>query len=170
MQTTSVKLYSLGYTNVKTYWTAALFIAGNILLPQLCHLIPQGGIQWLPIYFFTLIGAYKYGWKVGLLTAIVSPIVNSMWFGMPASAMLPAILFKSILLAAIAGYVAKRFQKVSILLLASVVISYQLVGTIAEWIWTGSFMTAIQDFRIGIPGILFQIFGGYLFIHYLIRK
>ena len=170
MQTTSVKLYSLEYNNAKTYWTAALFVTGNILLPQLCHLIPQGGMQWLPIYFFTLIGAYKYGWRVGLLTAVISPIVNSAGFGMPAPAVLPVILFKSILLAAAAGYAAKRFRKISVLLLAGVVLSYQIVGTFGEWIWTGSFHTAIQDFRIGLPGMLLQIFGGYLFIKYLIRK
>ena len=63
MESTTVKLYSLNYGNVRTYLAASLFIVGNILFPQFFHLIPQGGITWLPIYFFTLIGAYKYGWK-----------------------------------------------------------------------------------------------------------
>lgn len=99
METKTVKLYSLDYSNVKTYLIAALFIAGNMALPQLFHLIPQGGITWLPIYFFTLIGAYKFGWKVGLLTAVLSPIANSLLFGMPLPAVLPAILLKSVLLA-----------------------------------------------------------------------
>lgn len=85
METTTVKLYSLDYSNVKTYWAASLFIIGNILFPQLFHLIPQGGITWLPIYFFTLIGAYKYGWKVGLLTAVLSLAINSLLFSMPGS-------------------------------------------------------------------------------------
>ena len=58
---TTVKLYSLNYSNVKTYLAASLFIVGNILFPRLFHLIPLGGLTWLPIYFFTLIGAYKYG-------------------------------------------------------------------------------------------------------------
>lgn len=62
MQNT-VKLYTYGYSEAKTYLAAALFVLGNIALPQLFHLVPQGGITWLPIYFFTLIGAYKYGWK-----------------------------------------------------------------------------------------------------------
>lgn len=77
----TVKLYSLGYKEAKTYLFAALFIIGNILFPQLCHLIPNGGHIFLPIYFFTLIGAYKYGWKVGLLTAVLSPIINSALLG-----------------------------------------------------------------------------------------
>ena len=99
METKTVKLYSLDYSNAKTYLMAALFIAGNMALPQLFHLIPQGGITWLPIYFFTLIGAYKFGWKVGLLTAVLSPVINSLLFGMPLPAVLPAILLKSVLLA-----------------------------------------------------------------------
>ena len=106
MRTTTLRLYSLEYKQAKTYLAVALFVAGNILLPQLCHWVPQGGIRWLPIYFFTLVGAYKYGWKVGLLTAIVSPLVNSALFGMPAVAVLPAVLLKSVLLAVAAGYAA----------------------------------------------------------------
>lgn len=87
-----VRLHSLTYGETKTYLFAALFIAGNILLPQLCHLAPLGGVRWLPIYFFTLVGACKYGWRVGLLTALLSPLINSALFGMPAAAALPPIL------------------------------------------------------------------------------
>lgn len=73
---TSAKLYSLNYSNVRTYLFALLFVAGNIALPQICHLVPYGGPTLLPIYFFTLIAAYKYGFRVGLLTAILSPVIN----------------------------------------------------------------------------------------------
>ena len=44
---TTVKLYSLNYSNVKTYLAASLFIVGNILFPRLFHLIPLGGLTWL---------------------------------------------------------------------------------------------------------------------------
>ena len=143
---------------------------GNIALPQLFHLVPQGGVTWLPIYFFTLVGAYKYGWKVGLMTAVASPLVNSLMFGMPAFGSLPAILLKSVLLAIAAGYAAHRWQKVSLPLTLAVVLFYQAVGTLGEWLMKGSFYDAVQDFRIGVPGMLLQIFGGYLFVKYLIRK
>ena len=46
---TSVKLYSLKHSNVKTYLFALLFVAGNIALPQLCHLVPYGGPTLLPL-------------------------------------------------------------------------------------------------------------------------
>lgn len=170
METTTLRLYSLGYSNVRTYLAASLFIVGNILLPQFFHLIPQGGVTWLPIYFFTLIGAYKYGWKAGLLTAVLSPIINSLLFGMPMPVVLPAILLKSVLLAIAAGWAAHHFQRISIPLLAGVVLTYQVIGTLGEWMFVGSFYNAIQDFRIGIPGMCLQVLGGYVFIKYLIRK
>lgn len=166
---TTVKLYSLNYSNVKTYLATSLFIVGNILLPRLFHLIPLGGLTWLPIYFFTLIGAYKYGWKVGLLTAILSPVINSLLFGMPVPAVLPAILLKSVLLAIAAGWAAQRFGRISIPVLAEVVLFYQIIGTLGEWMYIGNFYKT-QDFRIGIPGMCLQVLGGYLFIKYLICK
>ena len=67
----TVKLYSLKAVELKSYAFATLFIAGNIILPQVSHLIPMGGMILLPIYFFTLIAAYKYGFFTGLLTAIL---------------------------------------------------------------------------------------------------
>ena len=170
MQTTSIKLYALNFTQAKTYVVAALFILGNIALPQLCHLVPQGGMILLPIYFFTLIGAYKYGWKVGLMTAVLSPIINLLLFGMPAAAVLAPILVKSTILALTAGYVAQNFQKTTITLLALVVFLYQIAGGLFEWAWTGSLAAALQDFRLGLAGMALQIFGGYAFIKYLIRK
>lgn len=170
MQTTTVKLYTFGYTEIRTYLVALLFILGNIALPQLFHLVPQGGVTWLPIYFFTLIGPYKYGWKVGLLTALLSPTVNSLLFGMPMPSALPAILLKSVLLAVAAGYTARQYDKISIPLLLGVVVLYQVIGTLGEWAMKNDFWLAIQDFRIGIPGMLLQVFGGYAFIRYLIRK
>lgn len=166
----TVKLYSLDYSNAKTYLAALLFVFGNIALPQAFHLVPQGGITWLPIYFFTLIGAYKYGWKVGFLTAIFSPVVNSLLFGMPHVAVLPSILLKSVLLAIASAVAAHRYQRISLGILFVVVITYQVIGTLGEWFIVGGFFDAIQDFRIGLPGMTLQIVGGYLFIKYLIDK
>lgn len=168
--TTTVRLHSLEYNDVKTYLAALLFVLGNIALPQLFHLVPQGGMIWLPIYFFTLIGAYKYGWRVGLLVAVASPLVNSFLFGMPLPSALPAILLKSVLLAVAAGATARRSSRVTLPLLAGVVLAYQVLGTLGEWALKGDFYLAAQDFRIGIPGMLLQVVGGWLFINRLIRN
>ena len=90
--------------------------------------------------------------------------------GVPAAAALPAIVLKSVLLAGAAGYAAARFRRASLALLAAVVLFYQAAGTLGEWALTGSFHAAVQDFRIGLPGMLLQIFGGWAFINFIIRK
>ena len=159
-----IKIYNYGLNELKTYLFVFLFVAGNIILPQLCHLIPDGGKMFLPIYFFTLMASYKYGVKVGLMTAVLSPVINSLFFGMPALALLPAILTKSVVLALAASFVANKTQKVSIVNLLIVVLAYQFVGTLAEWAMTSSFYVAIQDFRLGIPGMLLQLFGTYFLL------
>lgn len=93
------RLYSLSLRDGRTYALTAIFMLGNIALPQLCHLAPYGGQMFLPIFFFTLVGAYKYGFTVGLATAVLSPIANSMLFSMPSAQMLPPMLIQSVVLA-----------------------------------------------------------------------
>ena len=170
MTTTETRLYTLDFKEARTYLWALAFVAGNVILPQLFHMIPDGGKMFLPIYFFTLVGAYKYGWKTGLLTAVLSPVVNSALFGMPSASLLPVILLKSIVLAVAAGWVAARTQKATLLTLAAVVALYQLAGGAGERIMTGSRDAATQDIRLGLPGIALQILGGYLFIKYVLKK
>lgn len=158
---TTVRLHSLTLADAKTYLFATMFVVGNIVLPQLAHLVPQGGFIFLPIYFFTLIAAYKYGIHVGMLTAIMSPIANHLLFGMPPSAVLPAIIIKSVSLAIAAALAAKHFKKVSLLGILLAIVAYQLVGTAFEWATTQSLYIALQDVRLGMPGMLIQLFGGY---------
>ena len=70
----------------------------------------------------------------------------------------------------VAGYAASHFRKASPGLPLGVVLAYQLVGTLGEWATKGDSWLAAQDFRIGIPGMLLQIFGSWLFINRIIRK
>lgn len=166
----TTKLHSYNFLDVRTYLFAALFVAGNIIMPQICHLVPRGGLIFLPIYFFTLVGAYKYGLSVGLFTAVLSPLVNHALFGMPAAGMLPSIIIKSVLLATFATVVAQRCGRVSLAAIIIVVLAYQIIGSAAEWLMGASFIDSIQDFRLGIPGMLLQMFGGYAVIRCLSRR
>jgi len=157
----TVKLYSLKVAETKSYSLALLFVVGNILLPQICHLVPMGGMILLPIYFFTLIAAYKYGFFTGLLTAVASPIINHLMFGMPATEILPIILVKSMLLATAAAYMAQRSKEIKLQNILLVILFYQGIGMIAEFALTSSFAAALQDIRIGFPGMLLQLIGGF---------
>ena len=73
-------------------------------------------------------------------------------------------------IASAAGYAAYKFKSFSLLTVAAVVVAYQVAGSLIEWAISGSLVAALQDIRLGLPGILVQVFGGYLFIKYLIGK
>lgn len=164
---TSTKLYTLNYNEAKTYLWAVVFVACNLVLPQVFHLIPQGGIIFSPLSLVILVGAYKFGWRVGLLAAVASPLVNHWLTGLPAWEVLPVMTMKLAILALVAGLTAQHFKKVSLLLLIGVVLVTQLLGGLGELAITGGITATIQDFTMGYPGLLMQIVGAYLICKYL---
>ena len=157
---TTVRLYTLNYDEEKTYLWAAVFVACNLVLPQVFHLIPQGGIIFSPLSFVILVGAYKFGWKTGLLTALASPLVNHLLTGMPAAEVLPVMTMKLAVLALVAGLTAQ----------IGVILVTKAIEALGEFVLTGGIAATVADFTIGWPGMLLQIIGGYLVIKYLLKK
>ncbi len=164
---TTARLYNLNYDEARTYLWTALFVVCNMLLPHLFHLIPQGGIIFAPLSFVILAGAYKLGWRVGLLAALASPLVNHLLTGMPAWGVMPVMTLKLVVLALVAGLTAQYFKKVSVILLVGVVLASILIGGLGELIITGGLVATIQDVTVGWPGLLLQIVGTYLVCKYL---
>ena len=164
---TTARLYNLNYDEARTYLWTALFVVCNMLLPHLFHLIPQGGIIFAPLSFVILAGAYKLGWRVGLLDALASPLVNHLLTGMPAWGVMPVMTLKLVVLALVAGLTAQYFKKVSVILLVGVVLASILIGGLGELIITGGLVATIQDVTVGWPGLLLQIVGTYLVCKYL---
>lgn len=164
---TTARLYILNYDEVRTYLWATLFVACNLLLPHLFHLIPQGGIIFAPLSLVILAGAYKLGWRVGLLAALASPLVNHLLNGMPAWDVMPVMTLKLAVLALVAGLTAQYFKKVSLILLTGVVLASILIGGLGELTISGSLVATLQDVTIGWPGLLLQIAGTYLICKYV---
>ena len=163
---TSVRLYRLNYDELKTYLWAAVFVVCNMVLPKVFHLIPQGGIIFAPLSLVILAGAYKLGWKTGLLAAVASPLINNLVFGMPEWGVLPVMTLKLAVLALVAGLTAQHFCSVSLLLLISVVLVSEIIGGLGELALTGDIADTVKDFTIGWPGLLLQVFGTYLIVKF----
>ena len=163
----SARLYTLNYDEVKTYLWATVFVACNLVLPQVFHLIPQGGIIFAPLSLVILAGSYKLGWRVGLIAALASPLVNHLLTGMPAWDVLPVMTIKLAVLALIAGFTAQHFKKVTLPLLIGDVLAAGLIGGLAELAQTGGIAATVQDFTIGWPGLLLQVIGAYLICKFL---
>lgn len=164
---TKARLYTLNYDEAKTYMWAALFVACNFVLPHVFHLIPQGGIIFAPLSLVILAGAYKFGWKVGLLAAVASPLLNHVLTGQPAWGVLQVMTLKLVVLALAAGLTAQHFKKVTLPLIIGVVLAAEILGGLGELVLTGGVAATIQDFTVGWPGLLLQVAGTYLVCKYL---
>ena len=151
---------NLRFLELRSYLVTAMVIACGFALPLLFHLFPLGGRTFLPIYFFTLIGAYRFGWRVGLATAVCAPLLNFAAMGMPPPPVLPFVLIKGALLAIAADFYARRLP-FSIFNVAATVATYQLLGMGIEYLVLQDLRLAFTDLLVGYPGLLIQIFGGY---------
>lgn len=163
----NVRLYALNYDEAKTYLWATVFVACNLILPQVFHLIPQGGVIFSPLSLVILAGAYKFGWKTGLLAALASPLVNHAVTGLPAWEVMPVMTLKLAVLALVAGLAAQRFKTVSLPLLIGVILVSMAIGCLGEFILTGGIAATMADFTIGWPGLLLQVFGAWLILKYV---
>ena len=150
--TTNIKLYSFDYAEAKTYLWAVTFVVANMVLPQVFHLLPQGGIVFAPLSFVILAGAYKLGWKTGLLAA---------WNVVPVMAL------KLVFLALAAGVTAQYFKRVTLPLLIGVVLTAEALGGLGELALTGGIAATVTDFTLGWPGLLLQVFGTLEVLHLL---
>lgn len=167
---TTIKLHTLHYSDIKTYLWASLFILCNMVLPHLCHLIPQGGIIFAPLSFVILAGSYKFGWKTGLLAAVASPVVNHLVFGMPAWSVLQVMVVKLAIIVLVAGLTAQYLRKATLPILIAVVLVSALLGGIGELLLTGGITATIADFVTGWPGLLLQVVGTYALLHFIDKK
>jgi hypothetical protein len=57
----TINVFEYNFKELYFYIFSFVFVAGNLALPYLAHQFRLGGPMFLPIYFFVLIGAYKYG-------------------------------------------------------------------------------------------------------------
>ena len=155
------KFEDLELNDLRFYFLSSIFVLGNLLLPMLFHQVGLAGKLFLPIYMFVLIAGYKYGWKAGMLVGVLSPYLNHLITGMPP---LYAII-KGVLLGVIAAVVAKKFQKITMLNLGLVIISYQVIGMIAESLLIGKL--AFTNIYLAIPGMTLQLILGYVILKFI---
>ena len=78
--------------NIRKLAGTALCVAIGIALPLAFHSIPNGGRVFLPMHIPILLCGLLFGFPYGLACGIVTPLLSSLFTGMPPAAMLPAML------------------------------------------------------------------------------
>ncbi len=146
-------------------WAAA-FVAGNILFPRLCHIVPEGGKIMLPIMLFTVIGTVRFGLWCGLLTAIASPLASVAIFGMPTGDILTAVFVKSVALALAFGLWREWKGGYSVAALLLLVTGCQAACFPLEGALLFGMQASWHDLAISWPGMLLQFVSAVTVVKY----
>ena len=83
----------LKFSDFRLYTYVGIFVALDVAIPWLCHIIhPLTGPMFLPMFFFVLLAGVLFGWRAGVLVGLLTPLVSYGISGMPLPQVLPRII------------------------------------------------------------------------------
>lgn len=168
MKTTTFIQSNLLLFDYKTYVISGIFVVLAVLTPLIIHSVGGSGQAWLPLYFFILVGSYKFGSASGLVTTIGSIGTSYLLTQMPPTPILYLVVLKGLILTLFAGYMGKE-QKLSLLRIVEIVLMYQVISAGIIFVLSGKVSLALMDIQMGYPGLLVQVVGGF-FVLQLMRR
>jgi len=148
-------------------WTfSALFLALGFVLPFLTMQIPEIGRMLLPMHLPVLLCGFVCGWPYGLLVGFVTPLLRSLFFGMPP--MMPVAIAMAFELAAYGSltglfYARLRLGKARVFVsLLSAMLCGRLVWGLVSWLLYSLFMPEIFTLTLFWGGAVLEAWPGIL--------
>ncbi|MGM0446005.1 MAG: ECF transporter S component [Bacillota bacterium] len=166
--------------NTKKYVYSALFIALGILLPMIFHVIggPSMGRVLLPMHLPVLIGGAFVGPLFGLIIGLITPILSSLFTGMPpVLPMLPIMVAELAVYGLVMGYFFNRIKMNAYLslvitmlagrIMASIIVMGLVYGFGFGQLPGNPILYIYGTITAGMPGIIGQLIIVPIVINYL---
>jgi len=162
---------TLKWDSIRAYLFICCFISLGVLVPWICHQFHLAGPTFLPMHYFVLIAGLLFGWRVGLITGLLTPLASYGISDMPVINTLPQVVIELSAYGALAGLLREKLTfrmpwsllgamiggRLALLLLSLIMYifigySYSPVG-----VETGPLQTLWVVVKQGWPGILIQL-------------
>ncbi len=153
--------------NTRKLIFASVCVAIGIALPLAFHSIPQGGKIFLPMHLPVLLCGLVAGPLWGLGCGVLTPMLSSLFTGMPPAAMLPGMLVELSVYGLASGLLANALRgKNRLLGLYLPLVAAMLAGRVAGGLVNGFLfqagaytvqMWAAASFVTAVPGIIIQL-------------
>ncbi len=160
-------MYRFTMTKTKRLIFAGLCVALGVVLPIAFHSVANAGSILLPMHIPVLLCGLVCGWPFGLACGALTPLLSSLFTGMPPVAMLPSMVCELAVYGLVSGLLMQKIKTGKILLdlylsLIAAMLAGRLVygllnalifraGSYSLPLWlTASFVTAL-------PGIIIQL-------------
>ena len=103
-------LMTLKYTDIRSYVLTAVFVTLAVSVPWVFHQFHLAGATFLPMHIFVLIAGLLFGWRAGLITGLLTPLVSHFISGMPVLNVLPQIVIELSAYGIIAGILRQKYN------------------------------------------------------------
>ena len=103
-------LMTLKYNDIRSYVLTALFVTLAVFVPWVFHQFHLAGATFLPMHIFVLVAGLLFGWRAGLITGLLTPLVSHFISGMPVLNILPQIMIELSAYGLIAGILRQKYN------------------------------------------------------------
>jgi len=151
----------LTFSDLRLYVYVSLFVALDVSVPWLCHIIyPLAGPTFLPLFFFVLLAGILFGWRAGILVGMLTPLMSYGLSGMPLPPVLPRIITEAAVYGLAAGLLRGYCRFGVITSLVGAIIAGRLAAFVLMALTldlSHSANLAWQATKMGWPGIVLQL-------------
>jgi hypothetical protein len=161
----------LQYTDLRSYLFTIVFVAAGVAVPWGFHRFHLAGATFLPMHLFVLAAGLAFGWRAGLVTGLLTPLVSFSVSGMPPLAILPQVIAEIAAYGLIAGLLSEKYHLGTVkallggmaggrlALLVFLLVSYLISGQSQSPLGaeTSPLASAWATVRLGWPGIILQL-------------
>lgn len=160
-------MYRFVMPQTKRLILAALCVALGVVLPLAFHAVANAGSIFLPMHIPVLLCGLICGWPYGLACGILTPLLSSVFTGMPPMAYLPSMLCELAVYGFVSGLLMRQIKTGKLLadlylsLIAAMLAGRFVFGLLNALIFrAGSYSLAIwvsASFITALPGIVIQL-------------
>ena len=160
-------MYRFVMPQTKRLILAALCAALGVVLPLAFHAVANAGSIFLPMHFPVLLCGLICGWPYGLACGILTPLLSSVFTGMPPMAYLPGMLCELAVYGFVSGLLMRQIKTGKLLadlylsLITAMLAGRLVFGLLNALIFrAGSYSLAIwvsASFITALPGIVIQL-------------
>jgi len=162
---------TLKWSDVRTYIFICCFVTLGVLVPWILHHFYLAGPTFLPMPYLILMAGLLFGWRVGLITGLFTPLASYTISGMPVVSVLPQIVVELSTYGLIAGLLRDKLNLRVLWSLLGAMVVGRLALLMAGWITfivsgqsyspvsveTGPLQALWAVIKQGWPGILIQL-------------
>ena len=100
----------LKYADIRSYIFASAFVLLAVATPWVFHQFYLAGPTFLPMHIFVFVAGLLFGWRVGLMVGLLTPLASYAVSGMPLLPVLPQIVVELSVYGLVAGILREKLN------------------------------------------------------------